>query len=141
MGILAGVVPLIIGLLACFGAYQMDIGRLSKPEAGLWPFILSMMLVACSIVLLIKEARPDNYEKFSNKSRLVFYSVCAIGIFIVMFKYLGLLTAVSALLLFQLRVVGKESWKVCILVTVIMSSAAFLLFSVWLRIPFPGLLF
>ena len=45
-----------------------------------------------------------------------------------------------ALLLFQLRVVGAESWKISALVTVGMTVAVYLLFSLWLKIPFPGLL-
>jgi putative tricarboxylic transport membrane protein len=140
MGLLGGIVPLVIGIIANIGAYELELGQLSKPGPGLWPFILSIMLVACSLILFVKDVRKDNYEKFTGKTKLVIYSIVATSAFILIFKTLGLVAAVVALLIFQLRVVGAESWKMSALVTVGMTVAVYLLFSMWLKIPFPGLL-
>lgn len=140
MGLLGGIVPLVIGLVACIGAYELELGQLSKPGPGLWPFILAVMLVACSLILFIKDVRKDNYEKFTGKKKLVAYSIAAIAVFIVAFKTLGMVPAVVGLLLFQLRIVGAETWKMTALVTAGMTVAVYVLFSLWLKIPFPGLL-
>lgn len=139
MGLLGGIIPLIVGIVACFGAYQLNIGQLSKPGPGLWPFILSIALICCALVLFIKEVRHGNYEKFTAKSKLVAYSIAALAVFIVIFKTLGILAAVISLLIFQLRVVGAEHWKSTALVTAGMTIVVYLLFAVWLKIPFPGL--
>lgn len=139
MGLLGGLVPLVLGIIAGIGAYELAVGQLNKPGPGLWPFILSILLVVCSLILLVKDVRKDSYEKFTGNTKLVVYTIVAIAIFIVLFKTLGMAVAVAALLLFQLRVVGAESWKICILVTAGMTVACYMLFSVWLKIPFPGL--
>ena len=132
--------PLVIGIVACIGAYELELGQLNKPGPGLWPFILAVLLVACSLILLVKDVRKDNYEKFTGKTKLVIYSIVAIVAFIGIFKYLGMVPAVLGLLVFQLRVVGAESWKMSALVTAGMTVVVYLLFSLWLKIPFPGLL-
>lgn len=132
--------PLIVGVVACIGAYQLDLGQLNKPGSGLWPFILSILLIGCSLLLLVKGTRSDNYEKFTIKVKAVVYSSAALAGFIVLFTTLGLLVAVPALLIFQLRIVGAEKWKSSLMVTAGMTLAVYLVFSLWLKIPFPGLL-
>lgn len=139
MGLLGGIVPLVLGILASIGAYELTIGELNKPGPGLWPFILSAMLVGCSLLLLVKDARKDKYEKFTQKTKMVIYTIAALAIFIVIFKSLGMTPAVIALLLFQLRVVGAESWKISVMVTVGMAIGVYVLFSMMLKLPFPGL--
>lgn len=140
MGLLGGLVPLALGIVASIGAYELALGQLNKPGPGLWPFLLSVLLIVCSLVLLVKDVRKDSYEKFTGNTKLVVYSIISTAIFIVVFKYLGMAVAVVGLLLFQLRVVGGEKWKITLLVTVGMTVACYLLFAVWLKIPFPGLL-
>lgn len=138
MGLLGGIIPFIVGVVACIGAYQLEIGSLHKPGPGLWPFILSVLLIGCSVILFIRDVRPEKYEKFVDQSKLVIYSIFSIAIFIFIFKTLGLVAAVIPLLIFQLRVIGKETWKSTGLVTAGMTLLVYLLFSVWLKIPFPG---
>lgn len=138
MGLLGGIIPFIVGIAACIGAYQLEIGSLNKPGPGLWPFILSVLLLGCSIILFIKDVRPEKYEKFVDQSKLVVYSIFSIAIFIFIFKTLGLVAAVIPLLIFQLHVIGNETWKSTSLVTAAMTILVYLLFSVWLKIPFPG---
>lgn len=140
MGLLGGLVPLALGIIASIGAYDLAIGQLNKPGPGLWPFFLSVLLVVCSLILLVKDVRKDSYEKFTSNTKLVIYTIIAIAIFTVIFKTLGMPVAVVALLLFQLRVVGAEPWKITLLVTVGMTVACYLLFAVWLKLPFPGLI-
>lgn len=140
MGLLAGIIPLIIGLIACGGALQLEIGQWNKPGAGLWPFLLSVALIVCAGLLFLKDVRPDRYEKFGAQSKPVLLSALAVIVFIGLFQTLGLPVAAIALLIFQLRVVGREPWKVTLTVAIGMSSVIYLLFSVWLKIPFPGLL-
>ncbi len=140
MGLLGGLVPLALGIVASIGAYELVLGQLNKPGPGLWPFLLSVFLIVCSLALFVKEVRKDSYDKFTGNTRLVVYSIISTAVFIFIFKYIGMAVAVVALLLFQLRVVGGESWKMTLMVTAGMTVACYLLFAVWLKIPFPGLL-
>ncbi|SDI37475.1 tripartite tricarboxylate transporter TctB family protein [Propionivibrio dicarboxylicus] len=140
MGLLAGIIPLLLGILACIGAVQLDIGRLSQPGAGLWPFILSIALIVCALLLFVKDVRPLNYDRFSAQSKRVVASALAIAVFVLVFQSLGLVPAVVGLLLFQLKQVGGESWKSAVAVTAGMSALVYGLFSLWLKIPFPGLI-
>jgi hypothetical protein len=138
MGLLGGLMPLALGIISCWAGYGLELGQWNKPGPGLWPFVLGALLVVCSLVLLVKDIRKDSYEKFTRNTRLVIHTIACIAIFIVIFKILGVVPAVIALMLFQLRAVGAESWKTSLLVTAGMTISSYVIFSVWLKIPFPG---
>jgi putative tricarboxylic transport membrane protein len=138
MGLLGGLAPLVLGIIACIGAYGLELGQWDSPGPGLWPFLLGVSLVICSLALLVKDIRKDSYEKFTRNSKLVVYTIISIAVSIVFFQALGVVIAVIALMFFQLRVVGSESYKICFLITTGMTAASYMIFSVWLKIPFPG---
>lgn len=137
MHLLSGIVPLLMSAVFIFLSHQLALVQSNKPGPGLWPLILSVIIAAASILLLITDHKPDSHEKFSTKSKIVLYSVFSIIIFIYAFSKIGVVISSVLLLVFWLRIIGKESWRLTVLVSLSVTAFVYLLFVVWLRIPFP----
>ena len=52
-------------------AYGYGLGTLRRPGPGLWPFIVSCLIVALAVVLLVVGRHLDDTEKFTRSSLLV----------------------------------------------------------------------
>ena len=71
----------------------------------------------------------------------ILYSPVFFGIFgILCLQYLGLIPMVFLIILGWMKLMNKFSWIKSILVAVVVMVAIFMIFDVWLQIPFPGLI-
>ena len=137
---LAGaLVALSLGLGGAVLAYGYGLGTLSRPGAGLWPFLVSLLIVALSIALLLGGRDLSDAEAFTRSSLLPLAGV-------VTFMGLGALMPVigfeiPSLLLcgIWLRYLGGETWRSTIVVSLVTVAAFYFLFLYGLRIPLPHL--
>ncbi|MHC1761299.1 MAG: tripartite tricarboxylate transporter TctB family protein [Negativicutes bacterium] len=137
MNLLSGIVPLVIGFVMIYNSYELGLGRLTRPGAGLWPFILSAIMIVASIVVLIQNFRCDDREKFSSEAKNVLYGILSIIGYIFLFDTIGLVISSFFLLIIWIRFLGKEPWKLAFLVSTAVTSSLYLLFVAWLNIPLP----
>ena len=112
---------------------------MQRPGPGLWPFVVSVVIVVLAVVLLVAGRQLTDSEAFTRSSLLP-----AAGI--VTFVGLGALMPVigfeiPSLLLcaIWLRFLGGESWRSTILVSLATVAAFYFLFLYGLRIPLPHL--
>ena len=138
LNLMGGLVPLAIGLCAIVGSVQLNIGKLNDPGAGMWPLILAVVLTVSSIILLLTDSKKDYREKFVSQSRNVLYAVIAIVLFILLFVRVGVEICSFILLIYFIRFIGNESWKMtigCAIGVTVMVSVVFVLM---LKIPLPS---
>ena len=64
--VVAAVVVLAIGLGATILAYGYGLGSLRRPGPGLWPFMVSVLIVVLAVVLLVVGRHLDDAEKFTR---------------------------------------------------------------------------
>lgn len=140
MRILGGLVTLIFGLICLVSAYHLNTGSLSKPDSGFWPFCVSFTVVLLSVFVIIKDSKTGTYEAFTSNTKKVIYCLLSIIVFVIIFKTIGLLVATPALLLFHLRFLGGEPWRLTVILSIGITIVTYALFSVWFNIPFPGYL-
>lgn len=130
-------VPLVIGLLGMLGSWRLDLGSLSQPAPGQWPFFVSTAIVLCSVPLLLTRSGAAGTEAFGRDSWQAAAGVLSILAFALVFERTGFLLPAMGLLLFWCRVLGKESWRMSLPVAVMAPAVTYLLFGAVLSVPFP----
>ena len=116
------------------------LGAPPPPGPGLWPLVVSVLIVVLAVTLLVVGRSLDDAEKFTRASLLVLAGGAT-------FIGLGLLLPtigfeVPAILLgiVWLRFLGGETWRSTILVSVLTTAAFYVLFLYVLSIPLPHLI-
>ena len=132
-------VALVIGVLGAVLAYSYGLGTLRRPGAGLWPFVISVVIIALSLLLLVVGRHLGDAERFTRKSLLVLIGLTTFAGFGVLLPVIGFEIPSLLLCMVWLRFLGGESWRSTILVSLGTVAAFYLLFLYGLRIPLPHL--
>jgi putative tricarboxylic transport membrane protein len=139
----AGSVALVFLLLAafiCFEALQVPFGGLRMPGAGFFPLLLGVTLGVFSLMLLgaslltpgagSPDVRPERPE--------VFYLVGSIFAAVVLFELAGFLLTMVLFVAVVMKVLGKMSWVTAVMLAVVGSVIAYVVFSRVLLIALPS---
>jgi hypothetical protein len=138
--VVAALVVVSLGAAAAALALGYGLGSLRRPGPGLWPFVVSALIVVLGVVLLVIHRRLHDAEMFTRSSLLVLVGAAT-------FLGLGLLLPtigfeIPSILLgiVWLRFLGGESWRSTIAVSVATTAAFYVLFLYALKIPLPHLI-
>ena len=132
-------VALAVGVTGAVLAYGYGLGTLRRPGAGLWPFVISVVIMTLSLLLLVIGRHLDDSEKFTRSSLLV---LAGLGTFVglgALLPVIGFEIPALLLCVVWLRFLGGESWRSTIVISLVTVAAFYLLFLVGLRIPLPHL--
>ncbi|MEU6642313.1 tripartite tricarboxylate transporter TctB family protein [Saccharomonospora sp. NPDC046836] len=135
--IIAAAVPLAVGAIAAVLSWQLGIGDLADPGPGLWPLIVSVAMVVVSAVLIVQSAPTGEEERFGRESLVVGVGVLSLLGYAFLFELVGFEIPTVALLVLWLKVLGRESWRVTIAVSLVASTAIYLLFIAGLGVSLP----
>jgi len=137
--VVGALVALAVGVLGAVLAHGYGLGTLRRPGAGLWPFVVSLLIVVLSVGLLLGGRRLTDSEKFTRASILpVAGIVTFIGLGALM-PVIGFEIPSLVLCVVWLRFLGGESWRSTVVVSVLTVAAFYFLFLYGLRIPLPHL--
>jgi putative tricarboxylic transport membrane protein len=140
--LVGALLPMVLGLLWVYFAYSsFSLGGLRQPGPGLWPVMVGAFVALISLVLLLTERDDTEYEPFTSKWKHVASGVLATAVFIVLYTYVGFLVAGFLLMFFWARFLGKESWRLSLIVAASTSLLGFLIFGELLGVPLPAPLF
>jgi putative tricarboxylic transport membrane protein len=138
--VVAACVFLVLGVGAAVLAHGYGLGSLRRPGPGLWPFVVSVLIVALSALLLVVGRTLEDAEKFTKASFLVLVgSATFIGLGVLM-PTIGFEIPAVALCIVWLRFLGGETWRSTIVISLGTTAALYLLFLYGLRISLPHLL-
>lgn len=138
--IVAAVVVLVLGIGAAVLAHGYGLGSLRRPGPGLWPFAVSILIVALAVVLLVIGRTLDDAEKFTKASFLVLAGGATfVGLGLLM-PTIGFEIPAVALCIVWLRFLGGETWRSTIVIALCTTAAFYLLFLYGLRISLPHLI-
>lgn len=126
-----------IGLYFAVGAYDLDLGTMREPDAGLWPFIVAVLLVIASVGGMVTADIAD-IEPFGRIVVRPLLGLIVLCLFVVLFAEVGLLLTGSLVLLFWFRVLAQEGWLMSLALAVGASVVAHLLFVVVLGARLPA---
>lgn len=137
VGALVGVA---IGLGGAALAYGYGLGSLHKPGPGLWPFVVSVVVAALSVILLVVGRGLTDSEAFTRSSALPVIGAVTFVAFGLLLPLTGFEIPALALCVIWLRFLGGESWRNTLVISVLTTATFYLLFLYGLRIPLPHLI-
>ncbi|TFD12397.1 tripartite tricarboxylate transporter TctB family protein [Cryobacterium sp. TMT1-2-2] len=133
---LVPVVLLVTAIVAVVESWRLDLGELTNPGPGLWPFVVSIAVTVTAAILTMV---PDTeaYEKWTRLTTLLVGGVLSLVVFILLFTAIGFVVPAFLLLLLWLRVFGEESWRLALVLAVGGTAVFYVGFAVLLGVPFP----
>ena len=133
-------VALAVGVTGAVLAYGYGLGTLRRPGAGLWPFVISIVIVVLAVILLIVGRKLEDSERFTRVSLLVLVGGASFVAFAALLPTIGFEIPSLLLCVVWLKFLGGESWRSTVLISVGTVAAFYLLFLYGLRIPLPHLI-
>lgn len=134
----AGVVPILLGVAAIWFARDLDFGTLTNPGPGLWPTVIATILVATGVVIIVR-AKNDT-EAFTKGANVVVIGAVSLAVAAFLFEHVGFEIPTVLLLVLWLKLFGRESWRTSVIVAVLATAAAYVVFIVGLGVPLPHLI-
>ena len=140
VGVLAGAVPLALGIGGIYGSLALGIGSIGNPGPGLWPLVLSVAISVAAVVLLVLGHGLHGAERFGRGWRIVAVAAMSLVAFTYLFEPLGFEIPTLLLLAFWLRVIGKETWRMTAMMSIGTTVVVYLIFIVGLSVNLPRLI-
>lgn len=148
-----GILGILGGALIIWLAFVQKLAFTKKgfPGPGFFPIMCGIAIVLCSILLMLenrsqakKEAsaaaeKKELEKNIINHTELKNFAV-TIGVswaVVLATRFIGLLPAISIAVIVLLRVLGKEKYKLSVLVGAGTYVALFLIFDMFLHVPLP----
>lgn len=128
-----------IGLSCMAGALALGLGTPAEPGSGMWPFILSIVLICLSAALALFARRIIDVEKFSGSSWGVLAGTAALVCFVFLLPVIGFEIPSLVLTFAWLKFLSKETWKMSALLSVAIVVAFYIIFVLLLGVPLPHL--
>jgi len=137
VGALVGIA---IGLGGAVLSWGYGLGALNEPGPGLWPFLVSVLIAGLSAVLLAVGRGLTDREAFTRSSVLPVAGALTFVAFGVLLPLIGFEIPALLLAVIWLKVLGGESWRNTVVISVVTVAAFYFLFLYGLRIPLPHLI-
>ncbi|SMB99571.1 Tripartite tricarboxylate transporter TctB family protein [Thermanaeromonas toyohensis ToBE] len=147
---------LIFSLIYTWKSLSLRVGTLAAPGPGFLPLVVGIASAAIATIILInsyivmnrgkvnraKEETPAKAEKSDetlteeDKAKIILFAIGVI-IYIIVLETLGYLISTFCLMLYLLRVMRVEGWWRPVILSVVCSVVAYVVFAVWLKVPLP----
>jgi len=139
LGVVAGAVPLLLGLATLWFARGLGLGTLTDPGPGLWPSVVAVLLVGAGAGIAARARAARDTEAFTRGTTTVLIGAASLVGYAYLFELVGFEIPTVLLLALWLRFLGGESWRVTAAVSVLATAAAYALFIIGLGVPLPHL--
>ena len=116
------------------------------PGAGYLPFYLSLGVLVCTGIILIKQIMQLSQVGIAGDKRLIqeggltpiLWVLLPSTVMVILVSIIGLHFAAFVFLVFYMRVVGKIGWLECALVSILFPIGMYIVFDRLFLIPLPG---
>jgi putative tricarboxylic transport membrane protein len=136
---LGALVPLLLGVFGLVVAFGLGIGSLGAPGAGLWPLVISLMMIAAAGTALVRAKHDNDVESFDRGVFTVALSVATLLAYAALLPVVGFEIPTVLLLFFWIKVLGKEGWRSAVTVSIAATVVVYALFILLLTVPIPHL--
>jgi len=130
----------LLGGAAMAGSLRLGVGSLAAPGPGTWPAVVSAVLVMLGLALAVRVRHTDDAERFTRSGLLVLAAVASMAVFVAVVGTIGFEVPTALLAFVWLRLLGRESWRTSIVVSLAVTFALYLIFVGALDVTIPHLL-
>ena len=141
MEIITAAIVLAFGLLFLYSSYKLGFRWGSDgPQSGFFPFYVSLFLSLASLVTLVGALRGADgrlREKFVDlgQFRQVLSVLIPAGLFVLGIQLIGIYVASFFYIAAFMRWLGKYTWLRSVVLALVVSVVAFMMFEVWFQVP------
>ena len=137
-----------LGVWVALGGWQLDFGEWRDPGPGFIPVLSGILIFSLSALwlamTLIKKWGMEPRRKFFSEPGSLFkiaLSVLALVVYTLLLSQVGFLISTLVLLIFLLRAIEPQSWRMTLTMAFLVTIFCVLCFQVWLQVQFPEGLF
>lgn len=136
---LGALVPLALGVFGLIVAFGLGVGSLSAPDAGLWPLVISLVMITAAGTALVRAKHDEDVEAFDGGILTVALSVGSLLAYAALLPLIGFEIPTVLLLFFWIKILGKEGWRPAVTVSIVATVVVYVLFILLLAVPIPHL--
>jgi hypothetical protein len=135
----SSLVVLGVGIGAVILSVAMGLGTPSAPQPGLWPFIISCVMVALGLFQLIAGRHNRDAEKFTRMSISPLTGLVTLAAMVAVMPLIGFELPALVLCIIWMRFLGGETWRSTVLISAIVVAAFYGIFVLALGTSIPHL--
>ena len=142
----ASIFWLMIGAYIAIHAYQLGLGGFRRPGPGLVFFLSAVLFIALTAIdfvgTFIGESKKDKESAdrplwVEVRWQKVLLVLVGLLVYTYVFNVAGFMLATFLLMVFLFKAVDPTKWWVAIAGSVITIIFSYLVFEIWLQVPFP----
>ena len=128
-----------VGIGAVILSVAVGLGTPSAPEPGLWPFLISCVMVALGLFQLIMGRHNRDAEKFTRMSVAPLTGLVTLAAMVALMPIAGFELPALVLSIIWMRFLGGETWRSTLVVSAIVVAAFYGIFVTALNTSIPHL--
>jgi len=127
------------GTAAAFESARLPFGTIHNPGEGFFPWWASVTAVLLATILVIQALNSRSSSARDESRRLVKVIVLLVilAAYTFLLDPLGYPICTFLLVLFMLRVLDPQRWRVALSIAVLTAAGSYVVFAVWLSVPLP----
>lgn len=135
----SSLVVLGVGIGAAILSMAMGLGTPSAPQPGLWPFIISCVMVALGLFQLIAGRHNRDAEKFTRMSTAPLTGLVTLVAMVALMPLIGFELPALVLCVIWMRFLGGETWRSTLVVSASVVIGFYAIFVLALNTSIPHL--
>jgi hypothetical protein len=135
----SSLVVLGVGVGAAILSLAMGLGTPATPQPGLWPFIISCVMVGLGLFQLIAGRHNRDAEKFTRMSAAPLTGLVTLAAMVALMPLIGFELPALVLCVIWMRFLGGETWRSTLLISVAVVVAFYGIFVLALNTSIPHL--
>jgi Tripartite tricarboxylate transporter TctB family len=113
----SSLVVLAVGIGAVVLSVAMGLGTPASPQPGLWPFLISCVMVALGLFQLIVGRHNRDAEKFTRMSMAPLTGLVTLAAMVSLMPLIGFELPALVLCIIWMRFLGGETWRSTLVVS------------------------
>ena len=139
---ISGLFFLALGIFICIEGYRVSLGSFSNMGPGFYPFVVGLVISCLSIALVIQSAMVKKIEQvmfWEDRGKIPLVILCVLGLFAYGFflEKIGFLLCTTILVGFVARAIAGQKWLGTLILAVLSSLVAYVLFRLLLKCDLP----
>lgn len=135
---------IVFGIGLCIKSWVLGLGGPSEPGTGFVPFLTGLVIIILSFSLFLEatftmkrsSSKQTSLWKEVYWKRVVYITILLLA-YALLLSQLGFLIATFLVMVFLLKTGKPIKWRAAFLIGLLTSGISYLIFDVWLQVPFP----